>query len=280
MEKTSLTKCHPRDCLIALLLCLFPLLAGCADEARSADEAPEEELPEPELTEQWEPVPSQVETAGAVPSDAITLFDGSTLDAWEPVNEEAPSWSIEDGNLVVVPQKPPSNLRSKQSFGDVQLHLEFRTPPVVEEEGQGRGNSGVFLMGLYEIQILDSWDNSTYANGQLGSIYKQYPPLVNPAREPGEWQVYDVVFLAPRFDSKGNVERPARMTAFLNGVLVQYDSELKGPTTYRGPPAYKAHADKLPLVLQDHGDLLAFRNIWIRELDGEEIADRTILDSL
>lgn len=232
-----------------------------------------DDRPNPALTEQWEPVPPVISApADGVPSDAIVLFDGTSLDAWRPARPDAPGWKLEDGIMQVVPQDQPCDMLTKQAFGDVQLHLEFRTPPVVKGSGQNRGNSGVFLMGLYEIQVLDSWENSTYVNGQLGAIYKQYPPLVNPARPPGEWQVYDVVFIAPRFDADDNLVSPARMTAFLNGVLVQYDSALVGPTP-NGPtynmstlPPYQAHAAKLPLMLQDHRDLVAYRNIWVREL--------------
>jgi hypothetical protein len=149
----------------------------------------------------------------------------------------------------------------------VQLHLEFRTPAKIEGKGQGRGNSGVFFMGRYEVQILDSHDNPTYVNGQAGSIYKQHPPLVNASRPPGEWQTYDIVFVAPRFAADGSLISPARITAFHNGVLVQHNAVLGGPTEYRGPSKYKPHAGKLPLELQDHGNPVAFRNIWAREIN-------------
>jgi hypothetical protein len=157
-------------------------------------------------------------------------------------------------------------VQTKQAFGDVQLHLEFRTPAKVVGDGQGRGNSGIYFMGLYELQILDSWQNPTYANGQAASIYKQIPPLVNASRQPGDWQSYDVVFIAPRFAADGKLLRPARMTAFHNGVLVQHDVTLRGPTVFRGEPKYSPHAAKLPLLLQDHRNPVAFRNIWVREL--------------
>ena len=229
------------------------------------------------LSEQWEPKPEVVETRSGVPSDAIVLFDGNSLDAWVLDNPRAKAWKIEDGAFSVLPQNPASGIHTKQSFGDVQLHIEFRSPTAVEgHAGQDRGNSGIFFMGRYEIQVLDSYRNETYVNGQLGAIYKQYPPLANPARKPGEWQVYDIVFIAPRFDADGRLKSPARMTAFLNGVLVQYDSQLKGPTEWLGWPEYKAHPPKLPLALQDHQHPVAYRNVWIRELDGEEIRNRTI----
>jgi hypothetical protein len=229
-----------------------------------------DELPPPELTEYYTPVPPVVAApAGAVPSDAIVLFDGTTLDAWQPVRPDGQSWKIEDGAMVVIPTPAPgktSDQQTKRAFGDIQLHLEFRTPAKIEGKGQGRGNSGVFFMGRYELQILDSYQNDTYVNGQAGSIYKQHPPLVNASRPPGEWQTYDVVFIAPCFAADGSLVSPARVTAFHNGVLVQHDVVLTGPTEYRGQPKYQAHAAKLPLSLQDHRNPTAFRNIWVREL--------------
>jgi len=235
---------------------------GSSIAAAAADE-----LPPPEATEQWKPVPPVVEAApGVPPSDAIVLFDGKSLDAWEPVVPNGPSWKIEDGAMVVVPQAKPVDQKTKRSFGDIQLHLEFRTPSEVKGKSQERGNSGIYFMGLYELQILDSWKNETYANGQVGAIYKQHIPLANPSRPPGEWQVYDAVFVAPRFAEDGKLQSPARITAFLNGVLVQHDVVLRGPTLYRGQPKYEPHAAKLPLVLQDHRNPVGFRNIWVREL--------------
>ena len=242
-----------------------------------------EELPPPELTEIWTPVPTVVAApAGGVPSDAIVLFDGRNLDAWEPAHARDRMWRLEDGAMIVVPDKfspeeaarisrsrPDGNwsgIRTKQDFGDVQLHLEFRTPSVVKGSSQGRGNSGIFLMDRYEIQVLDSWQNPTYVNGQAGSIYKQHPPLVNASRPPGEWQVYEAIFVAPRFDADGKLLKPARFTVFHNGVLIQHDVVLRGPTVFRGQPKYTAHAPKLPVVLQNHNDLVAYRNIWIREI--------------
>lgn len=243
--------------------CLTPFLACLANVVAFAAEA---ELPKPELTEVWTPVPPVVSSpANGIPSDAVVLLGKGGLGAWEPVKEGSPGWKEAEGGMVVVPKT--GDFRTKQAWGDLQLHLEFRAPPVVKGEGQGRGNSGIFFMGLYELQVLDSHSNKTYSNGQLGSIYKQHIPLANPARPPGEWQVYDAVFVAPRFDAAGKLVSPARVTAFLNGVLVLHDVVLRGPTEYRGEPKYKAHADRLPLVLQDHGDLVAFRNIWVRELN-------------
>jgi len=229
-----------------------------------------DELPPPELTEYYSPVPPVIAApAGGAPSDAIVLFDGTSLDAWEPVSADGHPWKIEDGAMVVIPTPAPAkpcDQQTKQAFGNIQLHLEFRTPAKIEGKGQGRGNSGVFFMGRYELQILDSHENPTYVNGQAASIYKQHPPLANASRPAGEWQTFDVVFIAPRFAADGSLVSPARMTAFHNGVLVQHDAVLTGPTEYRGQPKYLAHAAQLPLSLQDHRNPTAFRNIWVREL--------------
>ena len=230
--------------------------------------AAQEPLPPPEATEQWSPVPPVVTApAGGVPSDAITLFDGGNLDAWESgKGDGAPApWKIEDGAMTIAPGR--GGIRTKRSFGDVQLHVEFRSPKEIKGHGQNRGNSGVFLMGRYEVQVLDSHDNQTYVNGQAGAVYKQHPPLVNASRPPGEWQSYDIIWIAPRFGPAGELLSPARVTVLHNGVLVQHDVALKGPTVYRGVPAYAPHAGKLPIELQDHGESVSYRNIWVRELD-------------
>jgi len=222
------------------------------------------------MTEVWEPVPPVIDSReGQRPSDAIVLFDGSTLDAWEPVNPRGRPWQIEGGALVI-PSGRPGDLRTRQIFGDLQLHLEWRTPASAQGEGQDRGNSGIFFMGLYELQVLDSYHNKTYVNGQAGAVYKEHAPLVNASRPPGVWQSYDVIFVAPRFDTQGKLSHPARITAFQNGVLIQLDVELTGPTpngaTFHQAtlPAYFPHAPELPLVLQDHSCPVAYRNIWVR----------------
>lgn len=194
---------------------------------------------------------------GGPPSDAIVLFDGTDLSQWEGGEK----WKIEDGYAIST-----SGIRTKQSFGDCQLHVEWAAPPEVEGEGQGRGNSGVYLMGQYEVQILDSYQNETYFDGQAGSLYKQSPPLVNACRKPGEWQTFDIIFKAPQFDEEGKVTGPAVMTVLHNGVLIQDHFELKGGTAWHKPPSYEKHPPKLPLHLQYHGDAVRFRNIWIREL--------------
>jgi len=191
------------------------------------------------------------------PSDAIVLFDGKYLSQWNG----GENWVLENGYGVC-----KGGITTKQAFGDCQLHVEWASPEKVEGKGQGRGNSGVYLMGKYELQILDSYENETYFDGQAGAIYKQSPPLVNVCRKPGEWQTYDIIFKAPRFGENGKLLKPATMTAFHNGVLIQDHFELLGETAWHKPPAYEAHAPKLPLSLQYHGNPVRFRNIWIREL--------------
>lgn len=196
------------------------------------------------------------------PSDAVVLFNGEDFDAWEHLTGDPVKWTIQDGYAQVAKRTGP--IRTKQGFGDVQLHVEWATPN--SGEGQDSGNSGVFLMGTYEVQVLNSHGNKTYPDGQAGSIYGQYPPLVNASRPPGEWQSYDIVFRRPHFDADGGLVRPARATVFHNGILVQDNVVLTGPTGHKSRPPYKAHADKLPIRLQDHNEPTRFRNIWVREL--------------
>ena len=197
---------------------------------------------------------------GGAPSDAEVLFDGTDLSAWIPAR--AP-WKVEDGYMEVVPGA--GNLRSKGLFGDVQLHVEWAAPALVRNSSQDRGNSGIFLQGRYEVQVLDSFENPTYADGQAGAIYGQWPPLVNPVRKPGEWQAYDIVFEAPRFEGT-TMTRPAVVTVFLNGVLLHHRRELLGATMHRQLPAYKPHPAEEAIVLQDHQQPVRFRNIWARRL--------------
>ncbi len=168
--------------------------------------------------------------------------------------------------MTVVPGA--GNIRTRRRFGDLQLHIEWRTPAEVSGEGQDRGNSGIYLMERYELQVLDSYDNRTYSNGQAGAIYKQHIPMVNASREPGEWQSYDVVFTAPRFGADGALLSPTHMTVFHNGVLILNHVELRGPTKFIGEPEYEAHADRVPLLLQDHGNPVSYRNVWVREISG------------
>ena len=221
---------------------------------------------DPTLTEVWKPVPPIV-TPGAgtaAPSDAVVLFDGKDLSAWESVAGGPAKWRVESQAFTVV--KGTGDIRTKRAFGDSQLHIEWRAPAKIEGEGQGRGNSGVYLQGRYEVQVMDSYNNATYANGQAASIYKQYIPLVNASRKPGEWQTYDIYFRAPHFAGDGTLTQPAYITVVHNGVLVQDHVEIKGGTVYRGAPSYAKHNAKEPLVLQDHESPVSYRNIWIREL--------------
>jgi len=220
----------------------------------------------PEETEDWSRRPEVVTPGKGTlpPSDAIVLYANAEDAAkWEGVDGKPIQWETGD-NLTVAPKT--GLIRTKQAFGDCQLHIEWRSPMEVVGNGQGRGNSGIFLMGIYELQVLDSYENETYYNGQAGSIYKQYIPLVNACRPPGTWQSYDIIFTAPVFKEDGSLESPAYMTVIHNGVLIQNHVALKGDTPYIGKPKYKAHPDKLPLALQDHNNPVSFRNIWIREL--------------
>ena len=230
----------------------------------------------PEETEIWEPVPAVVTpgaTESAPPSDAIILFDGSNENEWVSAQDHTPAtWVVHDGILTV--NKSDGNIETKRAFKNYQLHVEYRIPADIAGTGQARGNSGVFLASLgsgdagYELQVLDAYNNKTYVNGMAGSIYKQSPPLVNPARKPGEWQSYDVVWTAPTFNDDGSLKSPAFVTVFFNGVLVQDHFQLTGQTLYIGKPFYKKY-DRAPIKLQAHGDKsepLSFRNIWIREL--------------
>ncbi len=213
---------------------------------------------------------------GSAPADAIVLFDGTNLDAWERTADDMPArWILEEGAMTV--QRGVGTIKTKQRFGDIQLHVEWRPTANIEGEGQGRGNSGVFLHSLFELQVLDSWNNPTYINGQAGAVYLQYPPLVNASKPPGQWQSYDILFTAPVY-SGGQLETPARLTVFQNGVLVQNDVEIKG-ATFTAMPEYSARCEPysqdgrlqdctgdMPITLQDHGQVVSFRNIWVREL--------------
>ncbi len=201
---------------------------------------------------------------GSAPSDAVVLFDGTNLDGWiQKASGDPCAWKLEDGYMEVVPGT--GQIQSKAKFGSCQLHLEFASPSVVKGESQGRGNSGVFLMGLYEIQVLDNYDNPTYPDGTVGGIYGQYPPMANAMRKPGEWNVYDMVWEAPVFNGPQLI-KPAFVTVFLNGIVLQNRKQLLGVTNHRVLTTYTPHDEELPLELQDHGDLVRFRNIWYRPL--------------
>lgn len=240
------------------------------------------------VTELYKEVPVVTPGEGTkAPSDAIVLFDGDDQEMWQkaqfgsPVNMEgfeamiplvdpeyegeAAEWTIKNGELEVNPGT--GSIATKKAFGDVQLHVEWTAPVMpADKKGQAGGNSGVIFMGMYEVQVLNSYENPTYSNGQATSIYKQHIPLANASRAPESWQEYDIIFMAPKFSDEGNVVSPARVTVIHNGVLVQNNVELLGPTCFIGTPYYIAHPEKLPLVLQDHNDKIRFRNIWIREL--------------
>ena len=198
------------------------------------------------------------------PSDAIVLFDGKSLAPWQTDSGAPAGWAVRDGYMEVVPGTGP--IRTKQSFGSMQLHVEWAAPLPAEGESQERGNSGVFLMGHYEIQVLDTYHNITYADGMAGAVYGQTPPLVNASRPPGQWQTYDIVFHRPKFDKSGRVVTPARVTVLHNGVLVQDNTEITGWTVHAEVAKYQPHADALPLALQDHGKRVRYRDIWVRPL--------------
>jgi len=242
----------------------FSLALVLAQQARHED------------TEFYEPVPNVItpgSVLGAAPSDAIVLFDGKNLDQWVSTRDKSPArWTVANGVMTV--NKAAGNIETKRSFRDFQLHIEWMIPENITGTDQARGNSGVFLASTgagdagYELQILDSYNNRTYVNGQAGSIYKQYIPLVNASKKPGEWQAYDVVWTAPRFNVDGSLKSPAYVTVLHNGVLIQNHVELQGETVFIGKPSYKKY-DAAPIKLQAHGDPsepISFRNIWVREL--------------
>jgi len=222
----------------------------------------------PTLTEIWKPVPKIItpgKTSQDPPSDAIVLY-GTKKDTvnWERDGGRSFGWKTDDDCMTVA--GGVGSIQTKRGFGDCQLHIEWRTPAVVKGEGQGRGNSGIILMTRYELQVLDSYNSTTYSNGQAGSIYKQHMPRVNVCRPPGEWQTYDILFTAPQFYADSSLRSPARFTVFQNGVLIQNNVEVWGNVSFIGVPKYTMHDAKEPLLLQDHGNPVSFRNIWIREL--------------
>ena len=254
---------YPLWCALFLSLVF---LGGVLSNAQSARQQVEKwkvhdpERPMPPVVDpgpDGEPVPA--------PADAVILFDGRDLSQWTDGKGQSARWKVENGYMEVVAKT--GAIRTKRSFGDCQLHVEWASPVVVKGEGQGRGNSGVFLMNIYEVQVLDCYNNKTYADGMTAALYAQYPPLVNACRPPGKWQTYDIIFHRPRFDSDGQVTSPARFTVFHNNILVHDNAVLIGPTTHKARPPYKAHPYRLPVSLQDHGNPVRFRNIWIRELE-------------
>ncbi len=229
-------------------------------------ETPKKEITDPKETEVWKPEPKVISfNENDVPSDAIILFDGSNLEAWISTKDASKAlWTIHpDKTMIVKPET--GDIQTKQNFGSVQLHLEWSAPDIIKGEGQGRGNSGVFFQDKYEVQILDSYQNKTYANGQATSIYKQHIPLANATKAPDQWQIYDIIFHAPEFDTEGKKTKSGTFTVIHNGVLVQDHVEILGSTEYIGPPKNEPHG-KGPIKLQDHGNLVQYRNIWVREL--------------
>src|SRR5882672_8268670 len=223
--------------------------------------------------------PSTQEQAGKPPSDSIVLFDGKDLSQWVSMDGSPTKWVTRDGYMECV--KGSGYVRTLQNFGDCQLHIEWATPSAAEGEGQGRGNSGLFFgLDRYEVQVLDSYGNKTYSDGSAGSIYGQYPPLANACLPPGQWQTYDIIYTAPRFDAKGELQSAARITVLHNGVLIHNNIQLTGPTSWLERAPYRAHPEKQPLSLQDHGNPVRFRNIWVRELGKHGKKEFTLPNSL
>ncbi len=254
---------------------LLILIIGCVKTSKvevkvNAEKAIEKEPAKPEETEIWEPRVPVVTPAknNAAPSDAIILFDGINMDNWITAKDStAAKWTLNaDGSMTV--KDKSGDIQTKQNFGSVQLHIEWMSPAEIQGENQSRGNSGVFLQGIYEVQVLDNNDNPTYVNGQVASIYKQAIPLVKASAPTGEWNLYDIIYHAPAFDIEGNKTKLGTVTVLHNGILVQDHYEIIGTTEYIGWPKNPVHG-KAPLVLQDHGDnsRVSFRNIWVRELD-------------
>jgi hypothetical protein len=271
-----------RKVLLSIVFCSLAIFTGCATQEVTAKDNNDPNIIQYVETEtgRWmvhdmdRPAPPVVtpgtestqNQAGKAPSDAIVLFDGTDLSKWTTERGRPARWAVQDGYMQVV--KDSGNIKTKQAFGSCQLHIEFATPSRVTDTSQGRGNSGVFLMATYEVQVLDSYNNKTYPDGQCAALYGREVPLVNACREPGQWQSYDIIFHRPIFKGK-NVVKKATFTVFHNGVLVHDNVTLEGGTDWRGEHAvsdYEPHADKLPIMLQDHGNPVRYRNIWIREL--------------
>jgi len=249
---------------IMSVLCLTAAAIALADDAKDS-KSKDKSKDKPKQRHEWssgivwqEPRVVDPGSATVPPSDAVVLFDGISMAKWQGGD----AWEVKDGYAV----GHQHSITTKDSFGDCQLHVEFATPDVVKGSGQGRGNSGVYMMSRYEIQILDSFDNKTYFDGQCGAVYKQTPPMVNACRKPGEWQTYDILWEAPHFPADGSVEKPAYVTVLHNGVVVQNHTALLGSTNYDQPPHYEKHPERAPILLQFHGNPVRFRNIWLREM--------------
>ncbi len=252
---------------LTLSLCLSLTALGFAS-AQDQRAVKKNYLVKPEESEFWDPeIPTVTpgKAYGNAPSDAVILFDGKNLDNWVSVKDGSPAkWEVKDGAFTVV--KGAGNISTKQDFQDYQLHIEWRSPNEPETlKSQGKGNSGIFMQGMYEVQVLNSYQNRSYRNGQAGSIYKQTPPMINPIRPMGEWNTYDIIYTAPRFNQNGGVETPPYVTVIFNGIIVQNHTKIQGSTEYIGAPKNVPHG-KGPISLQDHGNAVSFRNVWIREL--------------
>lgn len=240
------------------LVCFVAAIASNA----SADDR--EDWEKSQDTEVWKPVPAKVEVGkDGVPSDAVVLFDGKSLKQWQSLDGKAAEWTVKNNAFTVNPGK--GDIRTKDSFCDVQLHIEWKIPVETGKEGQGKGNSGIFLQSRYEVQVLDSYKNVTYSNGQASAIYKQHIPLVNATKPVDTWQTYDIIFSAPKFAEDGALKKPAYVTVLLNGVLAQNHVEIQGATAWIGAPKYDAHGCA-PITLQDHSNEVSYRNVWLRNL--------------
>lgn len=252
-----------------VFLSIYLFFLSCKEEYAILNKDPLVEaidtITNPNTTEVWEPEPRQIIfNNNQIPSDAIVLFGGDDLDAWERRDTTLPAgWAVSDGIFTVIPGK--GDIKTKESFGDCQLHIEWRSPDEPTREGQGKGNSGIFFQERYEVQILNSYENRTYSNGQATSIYKQHIPLVNATKPTGSWNIYDIIFHAPKFDSDGTKISSGTFTVIHNGVLVQDHVEIKGSTEYIGLPKNIAHGDG-PIILQDHSNEVSYKNIWLRKL--------------
>lgn len=246
------------------LFCTAILAAGAFSLQAQDHRFIEENPTKPDKTEFWDPE-VRIVNPGKIPSDAIVLFDGKNLDNWETVKDGSPAkWKVEDGAMTVV--KGAGNISTKQKFTNYQLHIEWRSPIEPETlKSQGKGNSGIFMQGMYEVQVLNSYHNRSYRNGQAGSIYKQSAPLVNATSPMGEWNTYDIIYTAPKFTINGGIDTPAYVTVIHNGIVVQNHTKIQGTTEYIGQPKNPVHGAG-PISLQDHGNPVSFRNIWIREM--------------
>lgn len=268
-----------RPAFSVLVFSLFPLaiqpLVG-ADDPEGPWRGHDRTRPAPAVVDPG--IPSTPEHVGRAPSDAVVLFDGGDLRNWAAMDGQPSKWIDHDGAMECVPGS--GYIRTLQSFGECQLHLEFATPATVHGSSQGRGNSGVFFgMGRYEIQVLDSYENKTYADGSCGSVYNQYPPLVNVSKKPGEWQTYDILWTPPKFAKDGSLLSAPRVTVLQNGVVVQNNVQLIGETAWLERAAFHAHPEKLPIALQDHGNPVRYRNIWVRELGRPSRAEYFLPDA-